>query len=199
MSRHAACALLLLQAIPAAATTFSVTSTDDSGPGTLRQAILDANANAGADTIAFAIPGTGPFTRALLDRGVAESDLVLIERDADFAQLLHKRFPKARILEMDADAVADQTELQTGSTGAVVSGLGLSMMPPGKIAAIIDSAFRLLRPDGAFFQLTYHPRCPVPRKLLDRRGLEARRIGKTLRNLPPASIYRIARRTPELA
>ncbi|HEY6940912.1 right-handed parallel beta-helix repeat-containing protein [Dokdonella sp.] len=62
MSRHAACALLLLQAIPAAATTFSVTSTDDSGPGTLRQAILDANANAGADTIAFAIPGSGVHT-----------------------------------------------------------------------------------------------------------------------------------------
>jgi hypothetical protein len=64
MSRHAACALLLLQAIPAAATTFSVISTDDSGPGTLRQAILDANANGGADTIAFAIPGTGVHTIA---------------------------------------------------------------------------------------------------------------------------------------
>lgn len=144
-------------------------------------------------------PGTGPFTRALLDRGVAESDLVLIERDADFAQLLHKRFPQARILEMDADAVADQTELQAGSIGAVVSGLGLSMMPDGKIADILDSAFRLLKPNGAFFQLTYHPRCPVSRKILDQRGLEARRIGKTLRNLPPASIYRIARRAPELA
>jgi hypothetical protein len=41
-----------------AATTFVVTNTDDSGPGSLRQAILDANANAGSDLITFNI-GSG--------------------------------------------------------------------------------------------------------------------------------------------
>ena len=49
----------------AEATTFTVTSTADSGPGSLRQAILDANANAGADTIAFDIVGSGVHTIAL--------------------------------------------------------------------------------------------------------------------------------------
>ena len=39
--------------------TFTVTSTADSGAGTLRQAILDANANAGTDTINFNLPGSG--------------------------------------------------------------------------------------------------------------------------------------------
>ena len=41
-----------------AASTFVVTNTDDSGPGSLRQAILDANANAGSDLITFNI-GSG--------------------------------------------------------------------------------------------------------------------------------------------
>ena len=44
---------------------FTVTSTDDSGRETLRQAILDANHSANlseADTIAFDIPGAGPHT-----------------------------------------------------------------------------------------------------------------------------------------
>ena len=41
---------------------FLVTNTNDSGTGSLRQAITDANAAAGTDTITFAIPGTGPFT-----------------------------------------------------------------------------------------------------------------------------------------
>jgi hypothetical protein len=41
--------------------TLSVTTTADSGAGSLRQAILDANTAAGADTIAFNIPGSGPF------------------------------------------------------------------------------------------------------------------------------------------
>ncbi|MET0618762.1 MAG: S-layer homology domain-containing protein [Thermoanaerobaculia bacterium] len=52
----------VLLAAGASAATFTVTSTADSGPGSLRQAILDANANAGTDTIAFAIPGAGVHT-----------------------------------------------------------------------------------------------------------------------------------------
>lgn len=45
------------------AATFTVTTTADSGPGSLRQAILDANASVGVtDTIAFSIPGAGPHT-----------------------------------------------------------------------------------------------------------------------------------------
>src|ERR1700687_151818 len=37
--------------------TFTVLTTNDSGPGSLRQAILDANGNPGLDTIAFNIGG----------------------------------------------------------------------------------------------------------------------------------------------
>lgn len=43
--------LLLYVSLPAAAATFTVTSGADSGPGTLRQAILDANATPGRDRI----------------------------------------------------------------------------------------------------------------------------------------------------
>src|SRR5438270_5495227 len=42
--------------------TFTVTNTNDSGAGSLRQAILDANANPGTDTIAFNISGSGIHT-----------------------------------------------------------------------------------------------------------------------------------------
>ena len=54
---------LAVGAGPAAAATFTVTNTNDTGAGTLRQAILVANAATGVDTIAFSIsPGTAPFT-----------------------------------------------------------------------------------------------------------------------------------------
>src|SRR5512143_3137958 len=50
----------LAAAAPLGASTITVTNTNDTGAGSLRQAITDANANAGADTIAFNIPGADP-------------------------------------------------------------------------------------------------------------------------------------------
>ena len=43
------------------ANTYTVTTFVATGPGSLDQAIIDANANPGPDVITFAIPGTGPF------------------------------------------------------------------------------------------------------------------------------------------
>jgi hypothetical protein len=48
--------------LPAVSATFTVTNVLDSGPGTLRQAITDANTSPGHDTIAFNIEGDGPHT-----------------------------------------------------------------------------------------------------------------------------------------
>ncbi len=53
---------LTLETTALAASTFTVTNTNDLGPGSLRQAILDANANPGADTIAFNIAAAGVQT-----------------------------------------------------------------------------------------------------------------------------------------
>ncbi len=47
--------------------TYSVTSLLDAGAGSLRQAILDANASSGADEIAFAVTGTIQLASALPD------------------------------------------------------------------------------------------------------------------------------------
>ncbi len=62
MRRLGLAVLLLAAAVPATANTYNVTSTADAGAGSLRQAILDANANPGADTITFNIVGSGPHT-----------------------------------------------------------------------------------------------------------------------------------------
>src|SRR6185436_2795638 len=53
-------ALATVPVIPAAqAATFTVSNLDDSGPGSLRQAILDANGAAGADVVEFQAGLTG--------------------------------------------------------------------------------------------------------------------------------------------
>ncbi|WP_307279022.1 class I SAM-dependent methyltransferase [Phyllobacterium ifriqiyense] len=138
-------------------------------------------------------PGTGAFTRALVARGVRQEDLALIEFGSEFAAALHFHYPRAHTVWMDA-ARLHTVELFDGrSAGAVVSGLPLLSMPPRKVIAILIGAFRKMEPDGAFYQFTYGPRCPVPHRLLDHLGLEAVRIGGTLANLPPAAVYRIRR------
>lgn len=140
--------------------------------------------------------GTGVFTRALLGRGVRESDLTLVEYGSDFMRMLQLRFPHARVLWMDASQLGQYQLFDGAPVGAVVSGLPLLSMSPRKVMAILSGAFKYLRAGGAFYQFTYGPRCPVPRPILDRLGLKAVRVGGTVRNLPPASVYRITRRPP---
>ena len=138
-------------------------------------------------------PGTGVFTRALLARGVPESDLTLIEFGPEFARLLTERFPQARVVSLDAARIVEAGLFEAGSVGAVVSGLPLLSMPQDKVVAIVAGAFAALKPGGAFYQFTYGPRCPVAPAILDRLGLNAVRIGRALRNIPPATVYRIGR------
>jgi hypothetical protein len=65
LKRLGAASALFAAAALVSATTYTVTSTADAGAGSLRQAILDANANAGPDTIAFNIAGSGVHTITL--------------------------------------------------------------------------------------------------------------------------------------
>lgn len=59
--------------------TYTVTNTNDSGPGSLRQAILNANASSGTDLIAFNIAGAGVRTIAPLSPLPLITDPVIID------------------------------------------------------------------------------------------------------------------------
>src|SRR4051794_26756448 len=71
---------LLIDRHPAlAGTTFIVTTADDSGLGSLRQAIDDANLPPGTDAISFAIGGSPPPPIVLLSALPAVTDPVVID------------------------------------------------------------------------------------------------------------------------
>jgi hypothetical protein len=73
--------LTSLFSVSAGAATFTVTNLGDRGPGSLRQAIIDANAQAGADKINFAsgVIGNIPFVNTITISG----DLELVGLGAD--------------------------------------------------------------------------------------------------------------------
>jgi parallel beta-helix repeat protein len=59
------CSFVLVLPQTVSAATYIVTNSNDSGLGSLRDAIIDANGAPGLDTISFNIPGPGPHTISL--------------------------------------------------------------------------------------------------------------------------------------
>jgi phospholipid N-methyltransferase len=141
-------------------------------------------------------PGTGVFTEALLARGLDAKHLTLVESTPAFAELLRKRFPTARVLSHDAASLSGIALYAGERAGAAVSGLPLRAMPPSTIDEVIAGVFRWLRPGASLYQFTYGLRCPIPAATLARHGLAAQAIGRVWRNLPPATVYRIRKRSP---
>ena len=78
-------ALIFLAPLAIRANTYLVNNTGDAGPGTLRQAIADANSNPGLDTINFNIPGPGPLAINLATGLPAITDTVVIDGTSELA------------------------------------------------------------------------------------------------------------------
>jgi hypothetical protein len=95
----------------ASAATITVTSTADSGAGSLRQAIADANANPGFDTITFNVTGTILLASALPDL----SDDVAISG------------PGANALTVKRDPAASSFGIFTVNSGKTVTISGLTI------------------------------------------------------------------------
>jgi phosphatidylethanolamine/phosphatidyl-N-methylethanolamine N-methyltransferase len=130
-------------------------------------------------------PGTGVFTRALLDRGVLPGNLTLFELNPDFAANLRANFHGVHIVTGGAQTIADHC----ADVGAVVSGLPLLSFPPNLTRTILQSAIRAMRPDGVFHQFTYGPRPPVPDDIRASLNLTVTPGPRVWRNLPPARVY----------
>ena len=100
---------------------FVVTNTNDAGAGSLRQAIIDANAHAGADTITFNITGAGPHTIAPASTLPSITDPVTIDGTS---QPGYAGAPK---IEIRGDSVAGAAFGLTLVAGnSVVKGLAIN-------------------------------------------------------------------------
>ncbi|MEA9589592.1 methyltransferase domain-containing protein [Xanthomonas sp. WHRI 10200] len=140
-------------------------------------------------------PGTGAFTQAMLAKGVREKNLILLEYNQTFASLLTHRFPHATVLQMDVSDLESLPRLDGACADAVVCGLGFLNMPAHQVTAIVRGAFLHLKPGGRMYLFTYGFNCSVPAHILDALDLEAVKIGRTYWNIPPATTYRLQRRT----
>lgn len=109
--------LLWTQGVRAA--TWNVTVTADSGPGSLRQAILEANAAPGLDIIQFQIPGDGVHTIAVATPLPAVTDPVVIDGASQPGYWL------SPVIELDGVGAGNNAGLRLLSGGCTVRGLML--------------------------------------------------------------------------
>lgn len=137
--------------------------------------------------------GTGAITRALLDAGIRDEDLLVLELNEELHAHLHVRFPRVPVLLGDARELprlaAEQGYLSAGKADAIVSGLGLLTMPHPLQRDILRAAFDCLHERGVFVQFTYGPAAPVADAVARSLGLRVRRGDFVLRNVPPATVY----------
>ncbi len=135
-------------------------------------------------------PGTGVFTRAILNAGVRPQDLVLFEMNPDFASHLRIAFPGVTVHVTGAQNIAQFC--RTG-VGTVISGLPLLSMPTEIRRAIVGGAFSVLRDGGTMVQFTYGPKPPLDPASLTALGVTYTRKAKIWFNLPPATVYAFRR------
>jgi phosphatidylethanolamine/phosphatidyl-N-methylethanolamine N-methyltransferase len=132
-------------------------------------------------------PGTGAITSALLDRGIDQKRLVLVEYNPSFCALLRDRYPHARVVQGDAYSLRDSLRnVLSGPASAVVSGLPLVTKPMLTRLKLIREAFSALAPGAPFVQFTYSVAPPIPKSLP---GVSTQASERIWMNLPPARVW----------
>jgi len=132
-------------------------------------------------------PGTGAITNALVERGVDQKRLVLVEYNPGFCALLRDRYPQAKVVQGDAYRLRDTLwNVLTAPAAAVVSGLPLVTKPMLTRMKLVRDAFAAMSPNAPFVQFTYSVVPPIPKSLP---GVTTQASERIWMNLPPARVW----------
>jgi phosphatidylethanolamine/phosphatidyl-N-methylethanolamine N-methyltransferase len=132
-------------------------------------------------------PGTGAITNALIEHGVDQKRLVLVEYNPGFCALLRERYPHAKVVQGDAYRLRDTLRKALDApASAVVSGLPLVTKPMITRLKLIRDAFVALAPGAPFVQFTYSVVPPIPKSLP---GVSTEASERIWMNLPPARVW----------
>ena len=135
------CLLGLSVAASCDAATFTVTSAADDGAGSLRQAILAANAAPGMDTIAFGIAGSGVHEIFVLSSLPGLNDAVLIDGytqpgSSPNSGVIGSSAQIRIVLAGTGSASVRGLALLAGSAGSTVRGLAINRFGGSQINAL---------------------------------------------------------------
>jgi phospholipid N-methyltransferase len=132
--------------------------------------------------------GTGPVTEQIVEQLRPHHRFVAVENDADFCDVLRRRFPETTLLQTDASRVADPlSKLGIHKVDYVISGLPTPNLPARAKVRLWRWLFESLSPNGVFIQITVVPM--IYRGFYQRifRDVDYNMIWL---NVPPGGVYR---------
>ena len=131
--------------------------------------------------------GTGAIPRALLDAGVPPERLIAVDLDSELLAVLREDCPQITVMECDAATITQCLPPEVvGKVGTVICGIPISLLPRRRQRRLVEEMLALMPPGHRFLAYTHRPVSPLPRREL---GLQGECLARTLRNLPPASVW----------
>ena len=152
-----------------------------------------------AETVMELGPGTGAFTRAILDRLPETCRFMALEVNPEMCRLLEARFPDLEICEGSVAHISRLCEREcVEEVDGVVSGLPWAAFSPEQQDEFLEALMCVLRRGGQFTTFAYIHGLAVPagrrfRRTLRRYFGEVSQTRVVWRNLPPAFVYRCRR------
>ena len=144
-------------------------------------------------------PGTGVFTRRILEAKRPDALFAAIERNGALAQRFRRQFPEVPLYEASAeDAPAIVRDLGADKADCIVSGLPWAAFDPALQDRLLDATGQVLRPGGSFATFAYLQGLLLRSGKRFARKLHSHfarvtRSGVVWWNLPPAFVYRCTR------
>jgi len=144
-------------------------------------------------------PGTGSFTRRILEAKPPGAAFCAIEHNAHLAAGFRRRFPKVTLFEDTVENVEDLVgSLGHSAVDCIVSGLPWAAFSEGLQDRLLDATLAVLQPGGTFVTFAYLQGLLMRsgkrfRRKLHDRFAAVRRSPVVWWNLPPAIVYRCVR------
>lgn len=165
----------------------------------LSELIVDLAGVSQADVIVEFGPGTGSFTRRILEVKRPNAALVAVEFHPTMAAKLRHRFPQVDVAE-DSVANLGQILAERGlsKVDSIVSGLPWAAFDEDLRDQLLDATLSVLKPGGRFATFAYLEGSVLAggrrfRRKIRRLFTEVHRSPVVWGNLPPAFVYQCIR------
>jgi len=142
-------------------------------------------------------PGTGVFTKAILEHAKPDAKLICIEQDKNFSKQLQDQFPQVDVYTDTAENIkACLQKSNINKVCLIISGIPFAALPEQQQEALLKAIKEILG-DGCIFQTFSYLHSPLTTKgrrfqnVLNRVFSSYKKSAVVWRNLPPAFWYTV--------